>query len=58
MRNRASQETANAISGLVLTAANRSDPIFRWYRLISEGVAKPFLGSSSLFTIGVLCLMD
>jgi hypothetical protein len=48
----------NAISGLVLTAANRSDLIFCWYRLISEGVVKPSLGSSLLFTIGVLCLID
>jgi hypothetical protein len=58
MRNRASRETANAILGLVLTAANRSDLIFRWYRLISKGVVKPSLGSSSLFTIGVPCLID
>ena len=53
VKNRANLDAANAISGLVLTAVYRIDPIFLWYRDISNADAMLSLGNSSINPISV-----
>ena len=49
-----SRDAVNAMSGLVIIAVYRIDPVFCWYAVVDYGSDLPLYGSSSTVPIGTL----
>ena len=55
--NLTSREAAKAISGIVITAAYRIDPVFYWKAITDWGLALPLYGNSFIIAIGIFALV-